>query len=154
MYKVQPFNKQKSAEILSQLRDYSKNLCSCFNLNSTICKKYLNRFTRLQKIINELSFSENSLDNNSTSYTINKSELVLCLRSKKTKEYHDLNIIKYILTHELAHIICPEIGHTDLFYNINKYLLQLVKDNKLFDIINFKNNPTEYCGIELNEYLL
>ena len=102
-----------------------------------------------------MPFSENSLDKNNTSYTINKGEeIVLCLRSKIDKTHHDINIIKYILIHELAHIICPEIGHTALFYDINKYLLNLAIENDLYKNVNYKSNPVEYCGITLNEQLL
>ena len=36
---------------------------------------------------------------------------------------HDTNTLKYVLIHEISHILCTEWGHTDLFLEINNRLL-------------------------------
>ena len=49
------------------------------------------------------------------SYTVNKKDMHLCLYNEK-KEYFNKNMLMYVAIHELAHVICPNIGHTPEFY--------------------------------------
>ena len=85
-----------------------------------------------------------------TSYSVNKGEeLVFCLRNKSTHEFYDYNKILYVAVHEIAHIGCPEIGHTKLFFEINKYLLKTATDNKMYSFIDYNKKPEEYCGIQI-----
>jgi hypothetical protein len=90
-----------------------------------------------------------------TSYSVNKGEeLVFCLRNKKSFEFYDYNKILYVAVHEIAHIGCPEIGHTKLFFEINKYLLETAKNTGMYEFIDYNNKPEEYCGIEINTNVL
>ena len=41
----------------------------------------------------------------------------MCLKDKNGK-YYDDNMLNYVALHELAHVLCDEIGHTDKFYAI------------------------------------
>jgi hypothetical protein len=100
--------------------------------------------------INNITIQESSADSKYTSYSVNKGEmLVFCLRSKKDSKIHDLNELMYVAIHELAHIACPEIGHTDLFFTINKYLIKKAIDYGTYKYINYSLNNTEYCGMIL-----
>lgn len=56
------------------------------------------------------------------SYTINKNKVYLCLRDEN-KEYYSMNMLMYVSIHELAHVICDEIGHTPKFHKIFSELL-------------------------------
>lgn len=58
----------------------------------------------------------------SKSYTINKSRIYLCLKDE-TGKYYDDNSLMFVLLHELAHVICKSIGHTDEFQKIFNELL-------------------------------
>ena len=72
-------------------------------------------------------FLESTPDAEFTSYSVNKGEeLFLCIRSKKTNEIHDINDLLYVAIHEIAHIGCPEIGHTNLFFKITFWLFDVV----------------------------
>ena len=155
-YKVQRnLNKYRSVKYLSSLRKFTINLISNLDTNHIIYRTYYNRFIKLNSMIRTIKINEKTIIDNNTSYTINKGdEIVLCLKFKENDKYHDINDIKYILIHELSHIICPEIGHTKIFYDINKYLLTEAIRLKLHNITNYKLNPFMYCGIKLNEYLL
>ena len=51
------------------------------------------------------------------SYTINKEKIYLCIRDKNG-QYYNQNILMYVLLHEIAHTLCPEIGHTQSFKDI------------------------------------
>jgi len=57
------------------------------------------------------------------SYTINKEKIYLCLNDENGDYYHD-NMLIYVLLHELAHVCCDEIGHTQKFHNIFDKLLK------------------------------
>ena len=155
-YKVQRnINKYKSVKYLSYLRKFTIDLVSNLDTNNIIYKTYHDRFIKLSSMIRTIKINEKSIIDKNTSYTINKGdEIVLCLKFKDNDKYHEINDIKYILIHELAHIICPEVGHTKVFYDINKYLLTEAIRLKLHNITNYKLNPLNYCGIVLNEYLL
>ena len=59
------------------------------------------------------------------SYTINKKRIHLCLKDE-TGNYYDKNMLIYVLLHELAHVRCPEIGHTEKFHTIFRELLKQV----------------------------
>ena len=59
-------------------------------------------------------------DQYETSKKINKGEeIVFCLRSIPDNKLHNINELMYVAIHEIAHVGCPEIGHTSLFKKIN-----------------------------------
>lgn len=62
------------------------------------------------------------------SFTINKKETFICLKDKKG-EYYPRNHLMYVAIHELAHAICPSIGHTQEWSRIFEDLL--IKAEKL-----------------------
>lgn len=98
---------------------------------------------------------ESSAYSRYTSYSINKGEeLVFCLRSKTNNKLHDINELMYVGIHEIAHIGCPEIGHTKLFFDINRYLLKKAVEYNMYSIKNYKELNTEYCGLILTNNIL
>ena len=60
----------------------------------------------------------------------------------------------YVAIHEIAHIGCPEVGHTELFREINYYLLDKAKEYKIYNLIDYSKNSMEYCGLTLNNNIL
>lgn len=78
-----------------------------------------------------------------SSYTINKYRVFICLRDKKTKTIYDDNMLVYVILHELAHVECPEIGHTELFKQIFFSLLDRAEAHDLYDPSLPK--PKNYC---------
>jgi len=56
------------------------------------------------------------------SYTVNKSDMYLCLRDE-AGEYFNKNMLIYVGIHELAHVVCKSIGHTEEFHAIFDELL-------------------------------
>ena len=109
----------------------------------------------IQKRLPKSIIKESSANSEYTSYSVNKGEeLVFCLRSKVTNKLHNLNDIMYVAVHEIAHIGCPEIGHTPLFKKINKFLLERAVDKGLYKFENYRKTQKEYCGIILNTNIL
>lgn len=115
-------------------------------------EEYINNLIKRTKQINIMETPDND---DSTSYTINKGEKIfICLRSKLLNEIHDINTIMYVVIHELAHVACPEYGHTPLFTKIFKFLLKEAKKINIYNPIDYRKYPQDYCGMTINEYLL
>jgi hypothetical protein len=94
-------------------------------------------------------------DEKYTSYTVNKGEKIyFCLRSKVLNEIHDMNTLLYVVIHEMAHVACPEYGHTPLFYSIFRFLLQVSIKIGIYKDVDYRFKPQEYCGMTINEYIL
>jgi hypothetical protein len=51
------------------------------------------------------------------SFTLNKKKVYICTKDKHGVTYNS-NILTYVILHEYAHSICPEIGHTPLYKSI------------------------------------
>jgi len=66
------------------------------------------------------------------SYTINKEQVYMCLKDAKG-QYYDLNLLTYVLAHELAHVICESVGHTPEFHEIFDQLLKELADDGYYD---------------------
>jgi predicted metal-dependent hydrolase len=66
------------------------------------------------------------------SYTINKKSINLCLLDENGK-YYNKNNLMYVLLHEISHVICDEVGHTDKFYEIFDDVLKLAEERKIYD---------------------
>ena len=90
-----------------------------------------------------------------TSYSVNKGEeLVFCLRSKEDSKLHDINVMMYVALHEISHIACPEIGHTPLFKNIFAFFTNKANDLNLYQIVDYAEQPVEYCGMILSSSIV
>jgi hypothetical protein len=69
------------------------------------------------------------------SFTINKKEIYLCLKDKKlgAENYYDYNSLIFVTLHEIAHVLCDELGHTKKFQMIFKELLEHASSLGLYD---------------------
>lgn len=76
------------------------------------------------------------------SYTINKTYVHICKKDEKGDLY-DQNMLVHVILHEIAHAICPEIGHTPRFHQIFEELKEAAICKKVFD----PNKPLvkNYC---------
>ena len=94
-------------------------------------------------------------DKNYTSFNENKGQrIVLCLRDVKTLQLHNSNLVMYVALHELAHMACPEYGHTPLFVEIFKYILITAIELNIYQKQDFQSSPQTYCGITIREKLV
>ena len=86
----------------------------------------------------------------STSTTYDKGRgMDLCLRDIDGK-IHDDNLLKFVFTHELAHIMTHESQHPSVFWMNFKYLLEVAVDAKLYTPYDFAKAPIRYCGMMVN----
>ena len=147
-------DKQQASNTLAKIKD-NMNILIKHLQNNIVSFPHKNSYIiDLIKRTKQIYIMETPEDDEFTSYTINKGEkIVFCIRSKVLHNIHDMNTIMYVVIHELAHVACPEYGHTPLFKEIFKFLL--IESNKIgiYKITNYTENPQNYCGMTINEYL-
>jgi hypothetical protein len=109
--------------------------------------------TALQKRYNAKALIENDPPSaKETSYTQNKGEIIaLCLREKITgqNKFHSLDVIKFVMLHELAHVVTPELDHSESFWNNFRFLLEFAEKKRLYSAPNFAEEPQHYCGMTI-----
>ena len=76
----------------------------------------------------------------------NKHHRHLCLEDTDGL-YYDKNMLIYVTLHELAHIFCDEIGHTEKYHKIFAELLTIANKVGIYDID--QKLPEEYCGVKM-----
>lgn len=148
-------NKEEAAYMLSIIRSrinkFRDHLNSVKDANPAY-KEYIEQF---DEKIKDFNLTENAPDGTYTSYTVNKGdEIALCLRSRKDGTLHDINLIMYVVLHELAHVACPEIDHTPLFKKIFIFFLIQAENIDIYKHMRYDINPREYCGVTISENLL
>lgn len=145
-------DKQAAANLLAKIRE---NLVNLVNKLENKNNKYSNYIKKLSKELKDCEISENTGNSPYTSFSVNKGEkIIFCLRSRKTKQIYDINLLMYVALHEISHIACPEYGHTNLFKEIFRYICKEAIDLNLYQKIDFNSSPEEYCGMMITESII
>lgn len=113
------------------------SLLFVFYTINRICEKYTEDDPMLIDIKNTLlpvfpDINQVILLKGKKSYTINKKKIHLCLVDEHGK-YYDKNMLIYVTLHELAHVRCDEIGHTDKFHRIFNEILDEAAKKGVYD---------------------
>lgn len=116
--------------------------------SNEITKKFKERY----KLFSSLSEAE--IETGSTTFTINKSEIFVCLESRTSKEMYDMNTLMYVLIHELGHICNDTIGHTKEFNETFGFLLKNAVDLGIYTYIDYSKFPINYCGLTIDTNIL
>lgn len=104
---------------------------------------------RLYNNYNADAISEGGMEHGYTSYSVNKGEkVVLCIR-QKDGSFVSQNVLVYVATHELAHIMTSEVGHTDTFWANFRFLLREAMKIGVYTYQDFGKEPQPYCGIQI-----
>ena len=148
-------NKIEATRLLSIIRQRIFLLKDYFLNNMDHYPEFLPYIRQFCDRVDNITLTENSPNGDHTSYTINKGqEIALCLRSKHGYALHDLNLIMYVVLHELSHVACPEIDHTELFKKIFIFFQQIAIKIGIYRQVNYQEDPHEYCGLTITENLL
>lgn len=89
-----------------------------------------------------------------TAYSENKGEkIAFCLNKKRNGEDHmiDEDTLTFVAIHELSHVATKSIGHKTEFWDNFKFLLKNAKDAGIHEPIDYKNEPVEYCGMDIHD---
>lgn len=105
---------------------------------------------RLKQKYDGSALSEGSPNNGyATSYSVNKGEkIVVCLR-QTDKSFVELNVLLYVVYHELAHLMTKSVGHTPEFWKNFRFLLEEAVLIGVYTRTDYAKNPQPYCGIEI-----
>lgn len=149
-------DKQKAANILSRIRKNIFTLVDHLVSNTSPNSEMGDHVSQLNRKIRNVIINESEEDSVYTSYSVNKGEqIVFCLRSKRhPDELHNLNLVMYVALHELAHVACPEYGHTPLFKKIFAYIAEEAVKIGIYRKLPFNQDPTEYCGLIIRESII
>ena len=150
-------NKKASADLLSEVIKRMFKLRNSLIANKTKYPEYQQYIELLEENFNDerTKIYENDPNSDLTSYSVNKGEeLAFCLKSKRTGELHETNLLLYVAIHEMAHMACPEIGHGDLFKKIFRFLTLEAIQLKLYSKDDYSSNPVEYCGMILSSSIV
>jgi len=148
-------DKNKAANTLANIKNNIYKLVNYLQKNQQLFPENMKYIKDLVSRTKDIVIMETGADEKYTSYTVNKGErIVFCLRAKVINSIHDMNTLMYVVIHELAHIGCPEFGHTPLFKEIFKFLLVQGSKIGIITIIDYRKNPQNYCGMVINEYIL
>jgi len=106
------------------------------------------RIIMLKENFNPDSLKEGVDNPEYTSYSINKGEqIVLCLRNKN--KLVDINTLLFVVLHEIAHIVTEDIGHTPIFWDNFRWILEESINIGIYIKQDFDKKPVEYCGMTI-----
>jgi hypothetical protein len=151
-------NKELAANLLAKININMNKLNNYLYQNKEKYKEYIIYIDQLNEKLKHTKIQESTDNGIYTSYSVNKGEqIIFCLRSRdiNTKnKLHDLNLLMYVVLHEMAHVACPEYGHTELFKKIFAFLTTEAINLGLYKKIDFNKNNKEYCGLIINESII
>ena len=142
-------NIEKAADMLAEVTGKLKELVKYAG------EKYPDRENcqRLVKGFNPKKVMETLPTSEYTAYSENKGEkLAFCLNKKKDGDnLIDLNTLTFVGIHELSHIMTKSVGHKEEFWKNFRFLLELAKEANIYQPIDYKKDPVEYCGMEITD---
>ncbi len=108
---------------------------------------------RLVQKFNPKKISETLPTSEHTAYSENKGEkMAFCLNKKKDgTKLIDLNTLTFVAIHELSHVMTKTEGHLREFWANFKFLLMNAKEANLLEIVDYKKQPEEYCGMSITD---
>ena len=111
------------------------------------------RVKRLVEGFNPQKISETLPTSELTAYSENKGEkIAFCLNTtKKGDKLIDINTLTFVALHELSHIMTESIGHKQDFWQNFKFLLENAKAANIYQPVDYKKNPKNYCGMKIND---
>jgi hypothetical protein len=105
--------------------------------------------------------SEAAIDNRYTTFTVNKADMHVCLRTRDQNEkMYEINLLMYVILHELAHFCNfdpngnPINGHGEEFKSIFKLLVVEAVKIGVYEYTDYSKHPREYCGMYMNSSIL
>jgi hypothetical protein len=141
-------DKVEAANKLGRISDSLKNLVNGLSDSSSEKSDYIKQ---LKDSFHHEQITENIPGSMYVAYSVNKGEeLSLCIREKDSEKFIDENTIIFVAIHELSHIMTHETGHTPLFWDNMKYLLEKASSQGIYMPQDYSTNPVTYCGMDIN----
>ena len=149
---------EKASDMLAKLNkfciDFMRHLRRKYIWNPNSNIEAIERVKFLLYNYNPDGIIENvPLNNEGTSYVDDKGRVfAICLREKLSgkNEFHNIEDLKFVLIHEMAHMATKEIGHDKPFWINFKFLLKEAKEAGVYTPRNYEKNPMNYCSLPVN----
>ena len=108
---------------------------------------------RLVKKFNPKKISETLPTSKYTAYSENKGEkLAFCTTTtKEGSKLIDENTLAFVAIHELGHVMSKTVGHNKEFWQNFKFLLKNAVKIGIYQPVDYKNNPKNYCGMKITD---
>ena len=145
-------------------KEYKENANALAEINRRIeilIKAKESQYPKLRELYKQEKLSEAAIDSRFTSFTVNKNDIHLCLRTRNdSKRLYEINHLMYVMLHELAHMANwddagnPIIGHGPEFVKIFRDLVKTSIDLSIYEYIDYSKKPVEYCGIMIYNNIL
>ena len=151
-YLVQNFaDRAQAAETLARLRTTLVALLDYAAGDKTLAED--DRIIRLRDNWNRETLSEGSNRSKYTSFTTDKRDITMCLRSATTNQLEPFDLLTFVLLHEAAHCateVAVDAHNPDFWQNF-KFILQVAVDARLYVKQNFKDRPVKFCGVDVTD---
>lgn len=150
-------DRSEAANTLAKIRQNVIKLADYMYENKDKYKEYLENIELLYNKKDDIIYVESTQDSEYTSYCVNKGEqIVFCLRTKHTgNEMHDLNLIMYVVLHEISHVGDPQYSnHGDSFKRVFAFFTKCAIDIELYEKKDYNAYPEDYCGMMINESIV
>ena len=146
-----------------------KNLTKTEHLLANVCDRLTQLVAHLnQKMSNRLfvkrlveNFDPHSIQETlptdiHVAYTENKGDkMAFCTTTKRNSgKIIDINTLTYVAIHELAHVACESIGHTEEFWNIFKTMLIEASRIEIYKPVDYSDKPVSYCGTKIDQNII
>ena len=129
------------------------------NYSNDLSKNYF--IKKLRENYNPYNISEAAVDKRYTTYTVDKQNMHICLRTRNAEEkVYDMNTLMYVVLHESAHLAnytsdgIAVIGHGESFKMIFRFLIEQSIKIGIYNYVDYTNIPQEYCGIMISSQIL
>ena len=108
---------------------------------------------RLVEGFNPKKINETLPTSKYTAYSENKGEkLAFCTTTtKEGDKLIDENTLTFVGIHEISHIMTKSIGHTEEFWKNFKFMLQNAVKIGIYNPIDYKTKPKNYCGMQITD---
>jgi hypothetical protein len=135
---------KESLDTIYKLYEFYNNLIIKLPVDDIRTQKLKDRYNVKKGLFEVDPFNKK----NYTSYTLNKTVIGMCMREKNNnKNLHNMEILKFVFLHEVAHICTESLDHTEDFWDNFKWLLGIAYKNNLMQSIDFGKKPVSYCGM-------
>ena len=118
-------------------------------------EEYPNRenVKRLAEKFNPKKISEILPTSKYTAYSENKGEkLAFCTTTtKEGSKLIDENTLSFVAIHELGHVMTESVGHTKEFWQNFKFLLKNAVKIGIYEPVDYKKKPKNYCGMKITD---
>lgn len=148
-YCVRERNKLKeAADLLARITEKCKKLVTFLQENygdDPRTKRLAERFDP-DKIGETLPTSQY------TAYSENKGEAIkFCLNESKNNNDHliDEHTLMFVALHELSHVLTVSIGHKTEFWDNFKWVLEIAKEAKIHEPVDYSKGHREFCGTKI-----